>query len=151
MQLRVIKNFNDLKSSNSGVATSEENQKECIFPGTTLFQHGKDKIISGRCKVLCIIRSKQNSWKTHLFKLTGELFLDNITLRKNWIWDMLEIQWDDIHILLNDKDIHLPTTLEIPLIHKLKVRKLFSKRNLLHVYVMLKQRKSWYNLECEQE
>ena len=60
---RVIKNFNDLKSSNSGVDTSEENQKECIFPGTTLFQHGKDKIISGRYKVLCIIRSKQNSQK----------------------------------------------------------------------------------------
>ena len=60
---RVIKNFNDLKSSNSGVTTSEENQKECIFPGKTLFQHGKDKTISGRYKVLCFIRSKQNSWK----------------------------------------------------------------------------------------
>ena len=31
--------------------------------------------------------------------------------------------------------------------NKLKVRKLFSKRDLLHVYIMLKQRKSWYNLE----
>ena len=44
-----------------GVATSEENQKECILPGTTLFQHGKDKTISGRYKVLCFIRFKQNS------------------------------------------------------------------------------------------
>ena len=88
---------------------------------------------------------------THLFKLTGELSLDNITLRKNWIWDVLEIRWDDIHIILNDKDIHLPTTLVIPLIHKLKVRKLFSKRDLLHVYIMLKQRKSWYNLESNRE
>ena len=41
----------------------KENQKECIFPGTTLFQHGKDKIISGRYKVLCFIRSKQNNQK----------------------------------------------------------------------------------------
>ena len=30
-----------------------------------------------------------------------------------------------------------------------KIRKLFSKRDLLHVYVMLKQRKSWYNLESD--
>ena len=72
-------------------------------------------------------------------------------LKENWIWGVLEIRWDDIHIILNDKDIHLPTMLVIPLIHKLKVRKLFGKRDLLHVYIMLKQRKSWYNLEGEWE
>ena len=43
---------------------------------------------------------------THLFKLTGELSLENITLRKNWIWDVLEIRWDDIHIILNEKEVH---------------------------------------------
>ena len=53
------------------------------------------------------------------------------------------------HITLNDKEIHLPTTLLVPLIHKIKVRKLFDKINLMHVYIMLRQRKSWYNLECE--
>ena len=88
---------------------------------------------------------------THLFKLTGELSLDNVTLKKNWIWDVLEIRWDDIHIILNNKEVHLPTTLIIPFIHKLKVRKLFGKKDLLHIYIMLKQRKSWYNLEGEQE
>ena len=49
------------------------------------------------------------------------------------------------------KEVHLPTMLVIPLIHKLKVRKLFGKRDLLHVYIMVKQRKSQYNLEGEQE
>ena len=63
LQFRVTKNLNDPKSSNSGVATSEKNQKECVLPGTTFFKHGKDKIISGRYKILCFIRSKQNSWK----------------------------------------------------------------------------------------
>ena len=53
--------------------------------------------------------------------------------------------------MLYSKEIHLPTTLLVPLIHKLKIRKLFGKRDLMHVYIMLKQRKSWYNLECEQE
>ena len=86
---------------------------------------------------------------THLFKLTGGLSLENITLKKNWIWDVLEIKSENIHIVLNDKDVHLPTMLIIPLVHKLKVRKLFGKRDLLHVYIMLKQRKSWYNLETE--
>ena len=61
---------------------------------------------------------------THLFMLTGELSLENITLRKNWIWDVLEIIWDGIHIILNEKEVHFPTMLIIPLIHKLKVRKI---------------------------
>ena len=55
-----------------------------------------------------------------------------------------KLELDDIHIILNEKEIHLPTMLVIPLIHKLKVRKLLGKRDLLHMYIMLKQRKSWY-------
>ena len=93
----------------------------------------------------------KSAGNTHLFKLTGELSLEHVTLKKNWIWDVLEIRWDDIHIILNEKEVHLPTMLIIPLIHKLKVRKLFAKKNLLHIYITLKQRKSWYNLEGEQE
>ena len=93
----------------------------------------------------------QLAWNTHLFKLTGNLSLENVTLKKNWIWDVLEIKWESIHIVLNDKEVYLPTMLLILFIHKLKVRKLFGKRDLMHMYIMLKQRKSWYNLESEQE
>ena len=93
----------------------------------------------------------QLAGNTHLFKLKGELSLENVTLRKNWIWDLLEIKWEDMHIVLNDKEVHLPTTLIIAFIHKLKVRKLFGKRDLLHIYIMLKQRKTWYDLESKQE
>ena len=64
---------------------------------------------------------------THLFKSTGELSLENVTLKKNWIWDMLEIKWGNICIVLNNKEIHLPTTLLVPFIHKLKVRKILAK------------------------
>ena len=93
----------------------------------------------------------QLAGNTHLLKLTGDLSLENITLKKNWIWDVLEIKWEDIHIFLNDKEVHLSTTLIITFIHRLNVRKLFGKRNLMHMYIMLKQRKSWYNLESEWE
>ena len=34
---------------------------------------------------------------THLFQLTGEMSLENVTQNKNWIWDVLEIRWDDIY------------------------------------------------------
>ena len=39
----------------------------------------------------------------HLFKLTGALLLENINLRKNWIWDVLEVDWSDIHVTLSGK------------------------------------------------
>ena len=64
---------------------------------------------------------------THFFKLTGELSLDNVTLRKNWIWDVLEIRWDDIRIILNDKEKHLLTMLVIPLIHKLRLENCLAR------------------------
>ena len=83
----------------------------------------------------------------HLFKLTGTLLLENVTLKKNWIWDVLEVNSNDIHITLNEREINLPMSLVIPIEYKLKVRKYFRKEELLHLYVMLKQRKSWFNLE----
>ena len=81
------------------------------------------------------------------FKLSGTLAVGKFTLRKNWIWDVLEINWDNTHVTLKEREINLPGTLTIPLVYKLKVRKLFMERNSMHMYVMLKHRKSWYNLE----
>ena len=87
----------------------------------------------------------------HLVKLSGALAVEKFTLRNNWIWDVLEVNWNNSHIALNDKEISLPGTLTILLAHKLKVRNLFTERNSLHVYIMLKHRKSWYNLENDQD
>ena len=85
----------------------------------------------------------------HLFKLNGVLSIENITLKKNWIWDVLEIDWTDVSVLLNDKEINLPVTIVIPIFYKLKIRQLLrnTRRDSLHLYMMLKQRKSWFNLE----
>ena len=87
----------------------------------------------------------------HLFKLSGALAVEKFTLKKNWIWDVPEINGDKTHVTLNDREINLPGTLAIPLVYKLKVRKLFTERKSMHVYIMLKHRKSWYNLENEQD
>ena len=83
----------------------------------------------------------------HLFKLTGALLIENFTLKKNCIWDVLEANWNNVCVTLNDKEINFPGTLTMPLAYKLKVRRLFTERSSLHVHIMLKQRKSWYNLE----
>ena len=126
-----------------------EIRKNVFFQGQLFSNMVKIKLFLADTKSYVSLGLNKIARNTHLFKLTGELSLDNVTLRKNWIWDVLEIRWDDICTILIEKEIHLPTMLVIPLIHKLKVRKLFGKRDLLHVYIMLKQRKSWYNLEYD--
>ena len=126
-------------------------KKSIFFWGQPLSNMVKIKLFLVDIKLYVSLDLNQLARNTHLFKLIGELSLENIILKKNWIWDVLEIKWENIHIVLNDKEIHLPPMLLIPFIHKLKVRKLFGKRDLMHVYIMLKQRKSWYNLESEWE
>ena len=71
----------------------------------------------------------------HLFKLTGALPLDNVTLKKNWIWGVLEVNWNDVHITLNDKEINLPMSIVIPIAYKLKVRKLFRKKERIIAFI----------------
>ena len=126
-------------------------KKSVFFWGQPFSNMVKIKLFLADTKSYISLDLNQLARNTHLFRLTGDLSLENIILKKNWIWNVLEIKWEDICIVLNDKEVHLPTTLLIPFIHKLKVRKLFCKRDLMHMYIMLKQRKSWYNLERDQE
>ena len=126
-------------------------KKSIFFWGQPFSNMVKIKLFLADIKSYVSLNLNQSAGNTHLFKLIGELSSDNVALKKNWIWDVLEIRWVNTCIMLKSKEIHLPTTLLVPLIHKLKVRKLFGKRDLMHIYIMLKQRKSWYNLECQCE
>ena len=116
-------------------------KKSAFFWGQPFSNMVKIKLFLADTKSYVSLDLNKLARNTHLFKLTQGLSLENITLKKNWIWDVLEMM-DDICIILNDKEVHLPTMLIMPFIHKLKVRKLFGKKDLLHVYIMLKQRKS---------
>ena len=124
-------------------------KKSIFFQGQPFSNMVKVKLFLADTKSYVFLNLNQSAGNTHIFKLIGELSSDNVTLKKNWIWDVLEIRWVNTRIMLNSKEIHLTTTLLVLLIHKLKVRKLFGKRDLMHIYSMLKQRKSWYNLEYE--
>ena len=126
-------------------------KKSILFWGQPFSNMVKVKLFLANTKSYVLLNLNQSAGNMHLFKLMGELSPNDIILKKNWIWDVLEVKWGNTHITLNDKEIHLSTTLLVPLIHKIKVRKLFNKINLMHIYIMLKQRKSWYNLECKWE
>ena len=82
----------------------------------------KVKLILADTKSYVSLDLNQSARNMHFFKLLGKLSPNNVILKKNWIWDVLEIKWGNTRITLNDKEIHLPTTLLVPLIHKVKVR-----------------------------
>ena len=109
-------------------------KKGVFFWGQPFSDMVKIKLFLADTKSYVSLNLNQATGNTHLFKLIGELSSDKVALKKNWIWDVLKIKWGNTHIILDNKEIHLPTTLLVPLIHKLKVRNLFSKRDLMHMY-----------------
>ena len=49
------------------------------------------------------------------------LKVENIKLIKNYIWDKLEIDWKEVTVTLNEKEINLPRVVTIKLQDKIKV------------------------------
>ena len=124
-------------------------KKGILFQGRPFSNLVKVKLFLADTKSYVSLNLSQSSGNMHLFKLISELSPHDVILKKNWIWDVLEIKLENTWITLNNKEIHLPTTLLIPLVYKIKVRKLFSKITLMHIYIMLKQQKSWYSLQSK--
>ena len=84
----------------------------------------------------------------HLFRIRGRLNPENVKLKKYWIWDVLEIDWSDVSITLNDNKIDLPSSVIIPFKERYRARRLLRK-HLLLFYVMLKKGKTWFSLVPE--
>ena len=84
----------------------------------------------------------------HLFKIRGRLNPEHVRLKKNWNWDVLEIDWSDVSITLNDNEIGLPSSVIIPFKERYRARRLLRKHPLLF-YIMLKQGKTWFSLVPE--
>ena len=84
----------------------------------------------------------------HLFQIKGRLNPEDMKLKKNMIWDVLEIDWSDVSITLNDNEINLPRSVIIPFTERYRARRLLRK-HLLLFYIMLKQGKMWFSLVPE--
>ena len=81
----------------------------------------------------------------YLFKLTGSINKENITLHKNIMWDIMEIDWRPVTITLSGNVINLPGSVIIPFRDKFKIRWIIKGKPLL-LHLMLKQGQTWYPL-----
>ena len=91
------------------------------------------------------IKLCKTSGSIHLFKLTGSINKENITLHKNTLWDVMEIDWQLVTITLSGNVINLPGSAIIPFRDKFKIRWIIKSRPLL-LLLMLKQGQTWYPL-----
>ena len=96
------------------------------------------------------IKLCKTSGSIHLFKLTGNINKENITLHKYAIWDVMEIDWRPITITLSGNVINLPGSVIIPFREKFKIRQIIKSKPLL-LHLMLKQGQTWYPLSSVRE
>ena len=60
------------------------------------------------------IKLCKTSGSIHLFKLMGSINKENITLHKNTLWDIMEIDWQPVMVTLSGNVINLPGSVIIP-------------------------------------
>ena len=79
-----------------------------------------------------------------LFQYNELPLVENITLHKHCLWEILHVEWDEERIHYKDRSIPLREHLNVPLKDKIRLRWIL-KRNYQVMY-MVKQGDTWYNL-----
>ena len=82
------------------------------------------------------------------FKVIGTVNTNSVILRKNYIWDTLDIDWCHIKGLLDNKDISLPIVITILIIHKYRIRRIMNKPTLRFLEMIMKGN-TWFSLTLE--
>ena len=79
-----------------------------------------------------------------LFQYNSSPQVDQITLKKEILWDHLHINWQDQQVSYKSKRIPLKEHVTVPLKDKLRLRNIFDSS--FHALLMVKQGDTWYNL-----
>ena len=122
--------------------------KSNFFKGCLLSNNTKILLFVSNTHLYIPIKLCRVTRSIHLFRIRGKLNSENVKLKKNWIWDVLEIDWSNVSITLNKNEIDLPSSVIIPFKERYRARRLLRKEPLL-LYIMLKQGKTWFSLVPE--
>ena len=69
-----------------------------------------------------LVRLCKVAGSTHLFKLMEKVTPDCVTLKGNWIWNVLELDWKEVSMILYGNNIDLPTSVILPFRDKFRIR-----------------------------
>ena len=81
----------------------------------------------------------------HLFKITETLTPEHVKLKRNILWDVIELDWKEVNMTLKGTKINLPAYVIILLRDKFKIRCIVKSEPLLF-YIMLKQGMKCFSL-----
>ena len=123
-------------------------RKSSFFNGCLLLNNTKILLFISNTHSYVPIKLCRVARSIHLFRIRGRLNPESVKVKKNWIWDVLEIDWSNTSITLNDNEIDLPSLVIIPFKERYRARRLLRKHLLLS-YVMLKQGETWFSLVPE--
>ena len=106
----------------------------------TFLHYRKSKFCKGQkfsnaVKITMFISDVQIYVPIKLCKTAGSIHLSKIrgTLKpeKNYLWDMMEIDWKEVTVTFNDNKINLPRIVVIKLCDRIKIRRLMNREPLL--------------------
>ena len=58
----------------------------------------------------------------HLFQIYGQLTSNQITLERNYLWDVIKIECREVFLALNGGIVQLPTSVKVPLRDKYRFK-----------------------------
>ena len=76
----------------------------------------------------------------HLFRIRGRLNPEHVKIKKNWICDVLEIDWSDVIITLNNNEIDLPSSVIIPFKERYRARRLLGNIHYCFILCLNRER-----------
>ena len=121
-------------------------RKSCLFRGCIFPNITKIVLFISNATAYVPIKLNRIAGSIHLFKLRGRLTIEHVRFKRNWIWDVLEMDWRDVGMTINGNPINLPTSVVTPHRDKFRARKLLRKQPLFF-HVMLKQGKTWFTVD----
>ena len=66
-----------------------------------------------------------------VFKITGTLKLEDVKLKRNYIWDIIEIDWKEVNVTFNENKMNLPKSVMIKFRDKFRIRHMMKREPLL--------------------
>ena len=121
-------------------------RKSCLFKGHLFSNVTRIVLFISNTTTYVPIKLNRTAGSIHLFKPRERLTFEHVRFKRNWIWDILEIDWRDVQMMINGNAINLSTLVVIPLRDKFRAGKLL-RRQPLFFHIMLNQGKTWFTAD----
>ena len=91
------------------------------------------------------IKIKHLKGQLHMYRIENSIDPGFLKITKFFLWDTLNIEWNELKLYVSNQLVQLPKSVTIPLKHKIKTRSLIRGDDI-DIQFMIKQGSTWCNL-----